>query len=73
MAGRYGAEESWVCRQGMPTSFRGAGVDQEEGLGRECACVRAKSLQLCLTLWDPIDCSPPCSSVHGLVQARILE
>ena len=21
--------------------------------------------QLCLTLWDPIDCSPPDSSVHG--------
>ncbi|CAN0542413.1 unnamed protein product [Rangifer tarandus platyrhynchus] len=27
--------------------------------------VRAKSLQLCLTLCDPIDCSPPGSSVHG--------
>ena len=22
---------------------------------------------------DPMDCSPPCSSVHGLLQARILE
>ena len=31
------------------------------------------SLLLCLTLWDPTDCSPPGSSVHGLVQARILE
>ena len=51
----------------------GAGVDQEEGLGRECTCVCAKSLQSCLTLCDPIDCSPPWSSVHGLVQARILE
>jgi len=29
--------------------------------------------QSCLTLWDPIDCSPPGSSVHGLLQARILE
>ena len=29
--------------------------------------------QLCLTLWDPMDCSPPGSSVHGIVQARILE
>ena len=34
------------------------------------ACVRAKSLQLCLTLCDPIDCSPPGSSVHGILQAR---
>ena len=33
----------------------------------------AKSLQLCLTLCDPMDCSPPGSSVHGILQARILE
>ena len=29
--------------------------------------------QLCLTLCDPVDCSPPGSSVHGIFQARILE
>ena len=29
--------------------------------------------QLCLTLCDPVDCSPPGSSVHGILQARILE
>ena len=28
---------------------------------------------LCLTLCDPIDCSPPCSSVHGIYQTRILQ
>ena len=33
----------------------------------------AKSLQSCLTLWDPMDHSPPSSSVHGILQARILE
>ena len=33
----------------------------------------AKLLQSCLTLCDPIDCSPPGSSVHGILQARILE
>ena len=27
--------------------------------------------QLCLTLFDPMDCSPPGSSVHGISQARI--
>ena len=32
----------------------------------------AKSLQSCLTLWNPIDGSPPDSSVHGFLQARIL-
>ena len=29
--------------------------------------------QLCPILYDPIDCSPPGSSVHGISQARILE
>ena len=29
--------------------------------------------QLCPTLCDPMDCSPPNSSVHGILQARILE
>ena len=29
--------------------------------------------QLCLTLCDPTDCSPQGSSVHGILQARILE
>ena len=28
-------------------------------------------VQLCLTLCDPMDCSPPGSSVHGIVQARV--
>ena len=36
-------------------------------------CVRAKSLQSCLTLCDSMDCSPPGSSVHGILQARTLE
>ena len=35
-----------------------------------CCCLVAKS---CLTLWDPMDCSSPGSSVHGILQARILE
>ena len=29
--------------------------------------------QSCSTLCDPVDCSPPGSSVHGILQARILE
>ena len=33
----------------------------------------AKSLPLCLTLCDPMDCSLPGSSVHGILQARTLE
>ena len=33
-------------------------------------CTRA---QLCPTLCDPVDCSPPGSSVHRILQARVLE
>ena len=32
----------------------------------------AKSLQLCLTLWNPMDYSPPCFSVCAVLQVRIL-
>ena len=34
---------------------------------------KVKVTQLCLTLHDPVDCSLPGSSVHGILQARILE
>ena len=37
------------------------------------ACMHAKSLQLCPTLCSPMDCNLPGSSVHGILQARILE
>ena len=36
-------------------------------------CVHAKSLQSCPILCDPMDCSPPASFVHGIIQASILE
>ena len=39
--------------------------------GKMSTC--AKSLQLCSTLCNPMDCSPPGSSVHGMLQARALE
>ena len=45
----------------------------DEGYNRMCACTRAKSLQLCLPLCDPMNCSPLGSSVHGILQATILE
>ena len=37
------------------------------------ACMHAKSLQSCLSLCHPMDSSLPGSSVHGILQARILE
>ena len=33
----------------------------------------SEDTQSCLTLSDPMDCSPPGSSVHGIFQARVLE
>ena len=30
-------------------------------------------LQSCPTLWDPMDCSLPGSSIYGIFQARVLE
>ena len=36
-------------------------------------CMHAKSLQSCPTLCNPMDCSPPGSCIHGILQARILE
>ena len=59
-------------------------TEREKGIQREgevrnskqwknlYACVHPKSLQSCLTLYDPMDCSPSGSSVHGISQARIL-
>ena len=38
-----------------------------------CACLRVKWLQSCPTLWDPMDCSLPGPSLHGILQARVLE
>ena len=41
----------------------------------QCMKVKSESevAQLCLTLSNPMDCSPPGSSIHGIFQARVLE
>ena len=40
-----------------------------------CVCVKVKVLvtQSCLVLCDPMDCSPPGSYVHGILQSGILD
>ena len=48
-------------------------ISQQNSLWPTSAGVAAKSLQSCLTLWDPIDGSPLGSSVPGILQARTLE
>ena len=55
---------------GQPGDAQGTGGYQEGGVA---AAAAAKSLQSCLTLWDPIDGSPPGSPVPGILQARTLE
>ena len=45
----------------------GPGVIGAGNSGPRCAA------KMCPTLCDPMDCSPPGSSVHGSLQARILE
>ena len=35
--------------------------------------IESEAAQSCPTLRDPMDCSPPGSSVHGIFQARVLE
>ena len=57
---------------GVPQAQVGRKVSRLQ-LGRRSAAAAAKSLQLCLTLCDPINGSPPGSSVPGILQARILE
>ena len=41
----------------------------------QCMKVKSESevAQSCSTLSDPMDCSPPGSSIHGIFQARVLE
>ena len=41
--------------------------------GLQSAAAATKSLQSCLTLCDPMDCSLPGCSIHGILQARTLE
>ena len=44
-----------------------------QGSSSPTAAAAAESLQSCPTLWDPIDGSPPGSSIPGILQARTLE
>ena len=39
----------------------------------KCLSAHAQLVQSCLAFCDPMDCNPPGSSVHGILQARILE
>ena len=56
---------------GMGVGVRGR--SKREGIIYACNIYISRCAQSCPTLCNPVDCSPPCSSVHGTFQARIPE
>ena len=70
-------ESSWINRFWQMIEFILINISTSPSPSNFCwaltVSVRAKLLQLCLTLCDPMDCSPLGTSVHGIFQARILE
>ena len=59
---------TWLC-EAIPCSF----FPENSRFRNIRICVHAKPLPSCLTLCDPMDCSPPGSPVHRILQARMLE
>ena len=61
----------------LPRPWDSPGKNTGVGCHFLLQCMKGKSesevTQLCLTLSDPMDCSLPGSSVHGIFQARVLE
>ena len=70
----------WPCRR-QPTRLHRPWDSPGKNTGVGChfllQCIKVKSesevTQLCPTLRDPMDCSPPGSTIYGIFQARILE
>ena len=64
----YRVTQTQIGLKGLSTHY-----EKKYGGSLCCVCVCAQQLQLCPTLCDPVDYSPPGSSVHGIFPARILE
>ena len=68
---------SVVSDSGQPHPWDSPGKNTGVGYHFLLQCIKVKSesevAQLCLTLRNPMDCSLPGSSVHGILQARVLE
>ena len=64
-------------RTGLSRPWDSPGKNTGVGCHFLLQCMKVKSVsevaQLCPTLSDPMDCSPPGSSVHGIFQVRALE
>ena len=67
----------WTAAHSAPPSLDSPGKNTGVGCYFLLQCMKVKSesevAQLYPTLSDPMDCSPPVSSIHGIFQARILE
>ena len=61
----------------LPRPWESPGKNTGVGCHFLLQCMKVKSesevAQSCLTLSDPMDCSLPCSFIHGIFQARVLE
>ena len=55
------------------SEFKGQKGPVSQLMSQAPSAAAAKSLQSCPTLCDPVDCSLPDFSVHGILQARTLE
>ena len=66
-------ELMWLHRKNEKQKSKENQARNLNGVNSKYAAAAAKSLQLCLTLCDPIDGSPPGSPVPGIFQARTLE
>ena len=60
-------------RAGLKLNIKKTKVMASRPIAAAAAATAAKSLQLCPTLFDPIEGSPPGSPIPGILQARTLE
>ena len=68
----HGVAKSWTRLSDFTFTLWSFKFKSSSMLGRVAAAA-AKSLQSCPTLSNPMDCSLPGSSVHGICHARVLE
>ena len=66
----------WIIIPAAPRAWWIPARELEPPLGdlsSLCPCSCCLVTQSCLTLFNPVDCSLPGSSIHGILQARMLE
>jgi len=72
--GEMGILTQWVSQSGDKRDYEyGNTMWTVKSYESWWECLKVLVAQSCLTFCDPMDCSPPGSSVHGILQARILE